>query len=677
MPSFTTVHLSARSASSRARPPAPLAVAADRSMRSGAGSPRRLAVSIAALVSIASTPAFAEQPPNWEALSEVPMPAPVDGVAVARPVAPPWCGVVKAPQGFEGSALRRQLEGGARDSKQLIFAAQLTCKWPREPAIGRVVAVIAQHWMNYTGLPQDRALEVLGLRAQAERFEADRQKLCASLTVSEEVEGEEKQFMHARRVLFGCHEDPMWLSGATLGGPFTNVFPFLDMSATPADELVRVANLLANSRFIFGDRTAFFEKNLLHYIMDQVDYHGLSEKAALELLDRAPYKGNIYARAVGLESIARARLAASWVQTEIDAKARDAAWKELLITAPQRGIAAFTEAATRYKAQLARSNAFERAFWGPSRKAVQGCWPTLRKDYLDVLASMKHGTEPELVEAQNHPIAALLFTRLAACAAVEADPAYANRLLGLSRDIRYARGVRTAAYYAALEALGPIKDDRAKFPVSTADLHLFKDRALTDAASRLPDTSKSTIDSMGWVGEDGEGTVKSVKKSGDKVVVTFATTKVRYMSYHCVPTNRIMQIRPDGTLVYYERCKEAGYRYLDVTPSPIHVPVEWADGIKPGAVVKFDASRGTGARRIGLPVAVFADAKKNKPRMKLCTSGSAGSGIAATPRLAVTGMRVPSWTIASCSIDARIRSASVRALSRSVCRHRTANSSPP
>ena len=87
-----------------------------------------------------------------------------------------------------------------------------------------------------------------------------------------------------------------------------------------------------------------------------------------------------------------------------------------------------------------------------------------------------------------------LFGRLAACAAVDKDAGYANVLLDIMKSkLRYSRGPRTAAYYAALAALGEIRADRAKFPVDDSDLKgLQMKSTLYDAARRIAANRSAT-----------------------------------------------------------------------------------------------------------------------------------------------------------------------------------------
>jgi hypothetical protein len=69
----------------------------------------------------------------------------------------------------------------------------------------------------------------------------------------------------------------------------------------------------------------------------------------------------------------------------------------------------------------------------------------------------------------------------------------------------------------------------------------------------------------------------------------------------------------DGRPIYYRSCKDTGLVTINTTPEEITLPVaEWAEGIKPGVILKFEATRGHGAERFGMPVAAYADKSKKK-----------------------------------------------------------------
>jgi len=568
------------------------------------------------VVSLGLASVATAQEADFSALAALPMPKAETGVETAKPAEPTWCATVEASSGSPGG-LKRTIEAGTRDWRSFITALPLTCQWPKEPAVQRAVAIITQNWMNYTGLTQARALEVLGLRAQSEKFEADKKRLCEQLAIPAETEGEDKLFMQARRKLFGCEAEALWLSGESLGGTrFSNpIASFLDASATPPDQAVLLANVIGGTRFLFEDeKGSGFDLSLLRYVVDQVDLALISEAKTLAMLDAAPYQGNDAARAVLLESVSRVKLAEKLYKNVVDARQKDAAWKELLVTAPARGLAEWNKVAAQNQEALSRSNAFEAKFFGPSRSAVKGCWATLKPDFVKVLKGLPHATEFEVQASLNEPIAALLLSRLAACAAVELDPAYANRLVAIAREVRPARGQRSAAYFSALSALGPILADRPKFPIEARDLVYGGDVEILDAASSLVAEKMGTskLDVMGWAGDGGEGTVQSVKKAGANAVVTFVSTKGQVMSHSCQTTNRISRISSSGDIVYERICRETGWVTVDTTPGAFTAPVEWVEGVQAGSVVKFEATRGKPPTRFGLPIASTADKSKKR-----------------------------------------------------------------
>ncbi len=554
---------------------------------------------------------------DFALVRELEMPAPEAGmVAAAKPQAPTWCKNVEGAdqRGRNPRAWSRTITSGMSDPEFLIEAAAMACLWETNPETQRGVQVILQVWMNRTGMSQVAAVESLTLRVQKSKFKEDREKLCNALVTPSEIEGEEKYFMLARKTLFcSFRNEPQWAQQNKAVAP--ELAAFLDMSTNEPDELVRLASVIAHNSYVFAEATEYSERKLVSYVSQQLDLKAISDVALNKVLATPPFAGNRYARAVGIESEAYAQMIARSLKKVVDERtAKDADWKSLLVSAPEKAVADWTAMAAKYKAQIARSNEFEQKFWGASKKAVAGCWPTLRKDFVDVVNDQKHGNANELKEALNNPIAALLFSRVVACASLDQDALYAGSLIKVARDVRFARGRRTAAYYGALEAIGPIMADRAKFPVAAKDLDLYQDRSLIDRAYNFQMDRKSEINSVGWVGDAGEGTVKTVKKHAKGTEITFVTTKVQVMGRSCTPTNRILMFRTDGSPLYYENCKDTGFYTVNTTPMTIVLPVaEWAQNIKPGAVMSFEAAPNYDAPfRLALPTYVYADKSKKK-----------------------------------------------------------------
>ncbi|MCV4677352.1 hypothetical protein OFC08_31205, partial [Escherichia coli] len=75
---------------------------------------------------------------------------------------------------------------------------------------------------------------------------------------------------------------------------------------------------------------------------------------------------------------------------------------------------------------------------------------------------------------------------------------------------------------------------------------------LYDTARTLPAESKSKAGALGYNVDDGEGTVKAVKKTGKGIEITFVPTSTQIMTTSCVTTNRIVTFDHAGNPIYYQ-----------------------------------------------------------------------------------------------------------------------------
>jgi hypothetical protein len=544
----------------------------------------------------------------------------LDTIAVQ---APPWCkGKPEDVTNVSASGMRRTFESATRYSNYwgaYFDVARQTCRYPKIPAVQQTVQAVLQRWVNLTGLSRADAVETFTIRLDKDKFDADKKALCDQLTVSDEIEGGEKFFMKTRRALF-CRDYPLWaeysLAGTDLPDELVGALDAATTAGAEIDELVRLALVLNKSTLVHREQDSYFENALLAYIVDQFDYRAFSPDKALAAIDVAPYKGNSYARAMIKESVARARMQIKALDALIAKKAKDDGWKELLVTAPARGAAAFLKAADPWKAELVRSHQFEEKFWGPSRKALKGCWKELRADFMKVFKTLKFESPDEIKGTLSDPIASLLLSRLAVCAAVDTERFYAAWLLALSADLPLIRGPRTAAQFEAAAALGAILEDRTKFPVKHNDVRTYSRNALYDAGLGANNDNKINMagdDPMGFVGDNNTAVVKSIKKSGDRVDIEFVRESHKVAEETCVETNKFAGWDTAGRPYYRMKCKPTGKMLtIDTTPDPIFMPAEWATGIKKGALVDFDAARGRGQARMGLPKAVWTEKSKKK-----------------------------------------------------------------
>jgi hypothetical protein len=537
--------------------------------------------------------------------------APARGVDKA-PLGPPgWCGpLTESPYtgGVDGH-LGQYYEYPTTKFWAVVGAAQALCKNdPKAPVIHRFAQEVLQIWMNNYGLSAADAVESIKLTIDKDRNESAQRELCKALALDAEVGGAERAFQMARRDLFECTGSSSD-SITTMGGNMAMVrlVPWLDSSAQPADELVRLAYVSREALSFASASARYREERLLGYMIWQLDARTLDTSKALAALDQASYKSNIYARVTIKEKIGRTRLAMLELDDLVKEKTgKDADWKELLLTAPQRGYEEWTAAAAKYKAELQRSAEFEQAAFGPSRRALAGCAQKLKPDLAGVLKPLKRETADELKQQMNsHPVAGLLFRRYQACVAGDGDKMAAQEMRGI-QGLRVIRGPRAAAYYAALDALGKIRADRTKFPIKEQELPFDRNDILENLTHELAQGGNPGGYSV-W---QEKGVVKSVKKGKDELNVVFATDKQKVWSQTCKQLNRIVMFAHDGRPIYDQSCTGQVIT-ADLKPKPINVPLSLADGVAAGRFVSFGVSN-SAERRVSMPFEVYADKQGKK-----------------------------------------------------------------
>ncbi len=529
---------------------------------------------------------------------------PLPGREKAAPQAPAYC-----PKGGEygGSigAIARSIENMG-SAGEVIKAAGFTCTYAKEPVVQKAVALSLQNWINWTGLTVAEAQESLRLRMDETRFAADQEKLCKTFEVSDEEQGEARIFKELLNDFFGrCSDPARWLDGRL--DKTGDALYFIDQSNTPVDPIVRVA-LVADATKFAVEGTDDPKQALQALTLFGVDFRDLDLAKAKAKANEAPYKGNTYARAVILETVAYARVGMAAVNAAAKKLSADASWKSLF-DAAVAGAAAYERDATKYADALATSNAYEKTFWGPSKKANKGCYEKLVKDFSAVMKPLKRSNPKELEISLSQPIPALLFRRLAACATLDMTGEFASKLRTQAVNLRASRGPRHAAYYATLDALSEVLADRAKFPVTAKSFWFSPTDLLMATADRLDTEMKE--DQMGYLME-GAGQVKSVKKAGGKTTIAWVTSKRQVMTFRCTSTNRIQRIDSSGNVIYQENCREAGMVWEDTTPEGVTMNDAFVSGVAAGTYVDFVAGRGNDPSRPGMPAYVYKDKSKKE-----------------------------------------------------------------
>lgn len=502
----------------------------------------------------------------------------------------PWCdkaaGVNK--DRWEPGRIARTIDAPYGISGTIEGAYHL-CQRPNDTTWKQKATYTLQKWMNWTGQPQSEAVQSIRARIQAEKMKTEKAALCKALEIGAEVGGQAKAYADARQRFFGCAGNDgqeLWRDPRI---PMDDQVGFwLDADSDLDSELVRMYWLFGQTeqpdREKLGGNSAFDNRPLLQYAVASIDFGKLDWKAIEKELAGAPYRGSEFARAVASESFHLLRWRRKLYEEAIDKLAKQASeYNAILREAPKQGFAQWDKVTAPWKAELARSLAFEKKLSSPSRKALQGCSNELMPDVQKLIKSYKKPEYAELVKAlANDPIASLLLSRLAVCFAAEKVVGS-----GAFRDIvqqgRAFRGPRTMAYYAVIDALTEALEDRPKLLLGHSNF-VYRSQGLTDVYRN--DFSYSGAAPRNPKETGTKGIVKEVKKGSDGLTVVFKTQKLKYPEYDCVPTNRPIRIRSDGGIDYEHNCRATG-RMLsqDVTPAPITISPLLATGVKPGAYV--------------------------------------------------------------------------------------------
>ncbi len=490
---------------------------------------------------------------------------------------PSWC---KGPPKDRDDAWAGTAENSLQDYRsshhsqyRLLEAARLTCNAPRDPAAAKIGDEVLHAWMKESGLSEAEANNSLAARIDGEAWKTELEKLCEPL----EEAGFEK-IPRAHKFLFGCNGEQLWLMP---GNDMSDMAEMVDRGAVSHDDLAHLAWMISRATKAL-DPT---EKHAIAgYIIDQVDFRVLPTDAAmLHALDEEPYKGSRVAKVILIETMAYLRMVVARVEAAVAKKTQDPKWKEILVTAPGRGIAAWDEAATKLREQLAHSD----------EKQKPGCEKVLRADLLPILKKLEHKDLPTFLGAvSDHPLAGLFIQRLGLCMVKQEKQQAAGQLIyDLAEYVRIMPGPRMAAYYATLDAVGKLGEDS---PLKPGEIPKLGE----------PKYGHAEFDNRGT-----HGVIASVAKKGGSLHVVFVTTKIQELARDCVETNKIDRVNPDGKVEYRKVCHDAGLVWVDTTPMPVDVPIAYGDSVKAGRKAAFDDAMGA---KNAIPVAIYNDKQGHK-----------------------------------------------------------------
>jgi hypothetical protein len=213
--------------------------------------------------------------------------------------------------------------------------------------------------------------------------------------------------------------------------------------------------------------------------------------------------------------------------------------------------------------------------------AAVGAIPAARfADLKDVPESpFGHGAATVIANDPNGYLAA---TALQFCQSQKLGPVAAHMADAMERWPGF-RGPRNAALTAMVAANVTLDDRSAR--IEWPGIRRFPKKGITGGV---------------------RGTVAAVKVSGATTTIEFAK-KLRKESI-CTDwkdTNKVVQIRADGTVVYDYICLKRGTFTVNTAPGPQKVDSRSTANVKPGVTVRITGDAVAGVWKSGAPIAVF------------------------------------------------------------------------
>ncbi len=521
--------------------------------------------------------------------------APAPGVEVIKPLAAPWCDLAKS-KSYSTGAMARAIQRALKDGWNAAITFEVgeaVCVNPGAPGYMKNTAAAVQAWVNATGQTRAEAIESIRARMDKDAWDKGQQETCAAQGVTREASEDDRAFAAARQRFFGCNYDkiPQWRENNT-----DTIRGYLEFAGLPTDPILHVYEV----------------RQCLHDFDGtwQPDYNDLFRwivcSPVAARLDKAAFdrhvagaKLNTYGRTIARESFAAAKmLHARYASIAKDLIAREAALKTILDAAETAWVK-WEKLAAEHKASVDAALAYHKLFFGPSKSARKGCFENLRKLWAPMIAKAKPADLKAARELINGAVYDLLTTELMLCGGADGQSLFGNLLLKERGYSRHVRGPRTAAYFAALDAVSDVLADREKFPMRPNAYLGYNDDPISAALSYAREKDN--------FGSDAESVIDKLQTTGDDVKITFIKVKIMVDELSCKQTNRIAYINASGIVEYQSDCRPVGKKEVTLQEEPIIIPAWAAGGLKKGNLASFYIN---GPERRGFPVAVWADKEK-------------------------------------------------------------------
>ena len=279
---------------------------------------------------------------------------------------------------------------------------------------------------------------------------------------------------------------------------------------------------------------------------------------------------------------------------EAEAK-RTPGLKKLLFEGPKASLAAYEKEQASMKKTMDTVLAVEDRLQNP--QAINGCGKSLFKQaepYLKRVAKEQAGKQPH--EVRFSGVEGFLFAYgLTICGLKDEQVPVMDYTFGAFYfAMAPVKGPLTAAYRGMVDGYNAAVGDQkgGSFDASRGSPAAGASALPTPDFNpiEIPEFPASTHGHMSQTDLQflPAGEVKSIKKSGDDVTITFTTAKWKEPTFSCKDTNKIYRIGIDGRIYYRQTCVKTGMRDVSFTHKPLTVPGWAAGGVKVGALVKFN-----------------------------------------------------------------------------------------
>ncbi len=573
---------------------------------------------------------------------------PAPGVAKVKPVTPTWC--KKSPEAIESEVLSSYLSWsrelaqrfqndveeneGAITLENLRYLSHSACIRPKDKVRQKWVAQGRQFALNHLGVSDNALQVILGYLSATKYPDDDRKKICKAW--EDKVAGSlDEALEHAAgRQLIGCKKLER------------DRYPWSYMlrQEKPASELVRGAlmySVLRPFHLSLNDSKSKLMSPawVARFIAANQDYPAMKIKNLLAELKAAKASAGEMAHMIYNYGFTKHYMKHRTAFYKKMAK-KSPELNQIIFKAPTKGFKRYLADAKKAKKRLDLAHKYEFLFFRNKRskkallKSFAGCNKELRKALIDHIGAVKPKTIDEVIRATSDNFGYTISTALSACEIIRGsdEKAVDSRIFAsflrtqvLSQGIPVF-GPRDAAVSAGAYALAEVLKDLDKFPIRSAERfqlnHWSHSPSWNELALKRIQTDIVFPVYGGWTqpGEkaklnkvSGDAQIKSVKKKGDSLIVSFKTVKWKVPIYKCTPTNRIARIDASGEVHYQNECVPVGKKTRKLTMPPITVPKSLAaPGVKPGRTVRMYSQDFGQPPVFGLILEVYKDKQKKK-----------------------------------------------------------------